>query len=247
MISYYYKYYIEVKNRFILVIFAWLFALTVCYLYKEAILFVLIDSNNSFIESNEKPYFIFTNVTEVFYVYIELSLFIANQIGILILCYQALMFLSFGLYQFEFIKLKFAFQIFVVSWLASTILLYKFIIPFSWNFFLSFQQNLNDSQPVSFFFEAKIMEYFHYFTSLYYICLVNCQFLAILLVVLTNLNEKLKKTKTFRKLFYLIFVVFSTITTPPDVVSQVIISLFLIVIYEFLLLLKQIKINMVTN
>lgn len=247
MISYYYKYYIEIKNRTLLIVFAWILALTICYFYKEAILFLLIDSNNSIISSYEKPYFIFTNITEMFYVYLELSLFISNQIAIFILFYQALMFLSLGLYTFEFLKLKFAFQVFVISWFASTILLYKFVIPFSWNFFLSFQQTSNDIQPVSIFFEAKIMEYFHYFTSLYYICLINCQFLVVLIVFLTNLNEKLGKTKTFRKLFYLIFVVFSTIITPPDVISQIIISLLLITIYEFLLFLKEIKISMVTS
>jgi len=247
MISYYYKYYTEIKNRLLLVIFTWFFTLTICYLYKETILFILVNSNNSFIEYDKKSYFIFTNITEIFYVYIELSLFIANQITLLIFLYQVLMFLSLGLYQFEFLKLKFSFKVFTISWLTSAIFLYKFIIPFSWNFFLSFQQNLNDIQPVSFFFETKLIEYFHYFTSSYYICLINCQFLTLLIIILINLNEKLKKTKTFRKLFYLVFVLFSTIVTPPDILSQIIISSFLILIYEFIILLKQIKISMVTN
>lgn len=247
MISYYYKYYLEIKNRFILITVSWIFTITICYLYKESLLFILIDSNNFLIETPEKPYFIFTNITEVFYVYIELSLFISNQIGLLGFCYHTLMFLSLGLYRFEFIKLKFAFKIFVLSWLVSALLLYKLIIPLSWNFFLSFQQNSNETQPVSLFFEAKLMEYFHYLTGLYYICLINCQFLAMLLILLTNLNEKMAKTKTFRKLFYIIFVIFSTITTPPDIFSQIIVSLLLITIYEVLLFLKQIKINKVTN
>lgn len=247
MISYYYKYYIEIKNRFILVLFTWIFTLIISYVYKEAILFIFINSSNFFIKSVENPYFIFTNITEVFYVYIELSLFIASQTTILILCYQTLMFLSLGLYKFEFIKLKFVFQMFVISWLVSTVLLYKFIVPFSWSFFLSFQQDSNNIQPVSFFFEAKLVEYFRYFINLYYICLINCQFLTIVIILLTSLNEKLNKTKKFRKLFYLIFVIFSTITTPPDVLSQISISFILIIIYELLIFLKQIKINMVTN
>ena len=206
----------------------------------------MLINSNSFFDSSS--YFIFTNVTEVFYVYIELSLFVANQVAILMLFYQILMFLSLGLYQFEFIKLKLAFQVFIISWLISVILLYKLIIPFSWNFFLSFQQNSNSiCHSVSFFFEAKITEYFQYFISLYYICLLNCQFLAALTFFLINISEKLGKTKTFRKLFYLIFVIFSTIITPPDIISQVFISFFLIIIYECLVFLQQLKINMVTN
>jgi sec-independent protein translocase protein TatC len=157
------------------------------------------------------------------------------------------MFLSLGLYQFEFAKLKLIFQVFIVSWILSSILLFKLIVPFSWNFFLSFQENLTNTQSVSLFFEAKLSEYLQYFINLYYVCLASCQFLAVLVIILTNLSEKLKKTKTFRKLFYLIFIIFSTIVTPPDILSQIIISCTLILIYEFLIFLKEVKINVVTN
>lgn len=64
---------------------------------------------------------------------------------------------------------------------------------------------------------------------------------------MTSVSDKLKKTKKFRKLFYLIFVVFSTIVTPPDVLSQICISGILIVIYECIIILKKMKISMVTN
>ncbi len=247
MTSNYTKYYKEIKNRVVLILFAWLFCLNTCYHYKETILFILVDSNNSFLELNNKPYFIFTNVTEIFYVYLELLLFVSNQIAIITLLYQTLMFLSLGLYQFEFVKLKLTFQIFIISWMLSSILLFKLIVPFSWNFFLSFQENSTNAQSISLFFEAKLSEYLQYFVNLYYVCLASCQFLAILIIALTNLSEKLKKTKTFRKLFYLIFIIFSTIITPPDVLSQIIISCILILIYEFLIFLREIRINMVTN
>lgn len=247
MISNYQKYYTEIKNRILLILFAWLLCLNICYYYKETILFILVNSNNSLLELDNKPYFIFTNVTEIFYVYLELILFVANQIALIILIYQILMFLALGLYQFEFLKLKFAFQIFTITWLFSFLLLLNVIVPFSWNFFLSFQEKMYNSQSIDLFFEAKLSEYLQYFISLYYICLINCQFLTVLVVTLTNLSEKLKKTKIFRKLFYLIFVVFSTIVTPPDILSQLCISSFLILLYEFLILLREIKINMATS
>lgn len=242
-----YKYYKEIKNRLVVIITAWGFTLGVCYLYKETILFGLISLNYSFIRLNVKPYFIFTEVTEIFTVYLDLSLFITNQIGIFFLCYQTFMFLSLGLYKFEFLTLKFAFRVFIVCWLFSTFLLYYLVIPFSWSFFLSFQESSSALQPFSLFFETKLTEYFHYFKNLYYICLFSCQFLGILTIFLTSLNEKFKQARAFRKLFYLMFVVFSTIITPPDVLSQICISLSLIITYEFLLLAKFIKINMVTN
>nr|AEP20725.1 SecY-independent transporter protein [Kryptoperidinium foliaceum endosymbiont] len=243
----YYKYYKEIKNRLVLVFFAWVFCFNTCYYYKETILFLLVNTNNTFLNLNNQPYFIFTDVTEVFYVYFELVIFCSNQIALSALFYQTLMFLSLGLYQFEFTKLKLAFQLFILTWLLSSTLLFKVVIPFSWKFFLSFQETSVDSQVLSFFFEAKLNEYLEYLIRLYYVCLISCQFLVILIVSLINLSEKLKKTKMFRKLFYLIFVVFSTIITPPDVLSQILISSILIVVYEFLTFLKKIKISMVTS
>nr|QXV92931.1 SecY-independent transporter protein [Nitzschia anatoliensis] len=243
----YHKYYKEIKNRFVLVSFAWIFNFNTCYYYKETILFLLINTNNAFLSLNDQPYFIFTNVTEVFHVYFELVLFCSNQIALVILFYQLSMFLSLGLYQFEFTKLKFALQLFIITWLISSTLLFKIIIPFSWKFFLSFQETSLNTQLLSFFFEAKLNEYLEYLIKLYYLCLVSCQFLVVIIVSLINLNDKLRRTKIFRKLFYLIFIVFSTIITPPDVFSQVFISSLLILVYELLTLLKKIKINKATS
>ena len=243
----YYKYYSEIKNRFILIIFSWVSLIITCYFYKETLLFILIDLSHYTKNFTIKPYFIFTNVTEIFYVYLELVFFVSNQFMILIILYHILMFLALGLYQFEFTKLKFAFNFFIISWLSSVLLLYKFLIPISWEFFLGFQTNSELTQPISFLFEAKIEEYFHYFKNTYYFCLINCQFLALVTFFLTNLSEPVDKIKTFRKLFYFIFIIFSTITTPPDIFSQILMSSLLMLIYEFLIIVKCLNINKVTN
>jgi len=242
-----YNYYKEIRNRFITAILNWSFCLCVCYSYKETILFTLVHLNYSLTNFNAKPYFIFTEVTEIFNVYIELSLFIANQIGIIFLIYQIFMFFASGLYKFEYQKITFALKIFAISWLSSTILLYILIIPFSWNFFLGFQSSSNAMQPFEIFFETSLINYFHYFISIYYLSVINCQFLGFLTVILTSLNERFRQSRTFRKLFYLIFVIFSTIITPPDVISQIFISLSLIITYELLLLVEFVNINRVAN
>ena len=246
--NFYYKYYIELKNRTFLLFYTWLSVLITCYYYKETILFLLVNSSNYFNTLSTNSYFIFTNVSEIFYVYLDLIFFITNQIVIIMFFYHILMFLALGLYNFEFNKLKTVFQVFLISWFFSIILLYKFLIPYTWTFFLSFQQTNNNIQLIDFFFEAKIIEYFNFFTNLYYICFINCQFLALLLLILTSFSEKLNKIKTFRKLFYFIFVLFSTLTTPPDILSQILLSFTLVLIYEFLIFLRYLKkINKVTN
>lgn len=243
----YKKYSIEIRNRFLLIFFAWLICINTCYYCKEVILFAIVKSNNSFLELNNKPYFIVTNVTEVFYVYFELVLFISNQIAIFILAHQLFMFLSLGLYRFEFTKLKLIFKLFTLSWLFSFTLLIKFIIPFSWKFFLSFQEGSTTAQTVSFFLEVKLNEYLKYFINMYYISLISCQFLTLLIIALTSLSKELGNIKAFRRLFYIIFIVFSTVITPPDILSQIFICTILILTYEITIFLKKIKTSMVTN
>nr|YP_009144738.1 SecY-independent transporter protein [Pseudo-nitzschia multiseries]AKJ77346.1 SecY-independent transporter protein [Pseudo-nitzschia multiseries] len=235
----YYKYYLEIKNRILLLIFTWLLLMVICYHFKEPLLFIFINSNKY---CNSVPYFIFTNVGEVFQVYLHLTLFIANQITILMLLYHSLMFLTLSLYYSEYIQLKSITRIFIITWSCSVILLIKFVVPFSWSFFLSFQETNSYLQPTSFFFEARILEYFHYFTNFYYICVANCQLLGVSILFLNAVSEKMKAIKTFRKLFYLVFILFSTITTPPDIFSQILVSSSLIIIYEFLIFLKYIKV-----
>lgn len=235
---FYYKYYVEIKNRCFLLSTCWIYTLLICYFYKETILFVVIDSSNY-----SQQYFIFTDISEIFYVYLQLTFFIANQITLTMLLYHSLIFLSSGLYKSEYEKLQFAFQIYIFSWICSIILLNKIIIPVSWDFFLSFQK----TEGVALFFEAKIIEYLNYFTNLYYICFLNCQLLAVITLLLNNFSKNMNRIRKFRKLFYIIFVIFSTLTTPPDIISQVLMSTNLITLYELLLFLSILKINRVAN
>ena len=237
----YYKYYLEIKNRIFLLLLTWASLLIICYHFKEPLLFIFINSNKYFNESNSAPYFIFTDVGEIFYVYLQLIFFITNQITILMLLYHGLMFLTLGLYNSEYIQLRSTFKIFIVAWLFSIILLKELVIPFSWYFFLSFQEPENNLQSISFFFEARISEYLDHCTNLYYVCLINCQILALLTLLLNYISENSETIKTVRKLFYFVFMLFSTLTTPPDVISQILMSFGLILIYELLIFLKHLK------
>ena len=247
MISNYYKYYEEIKNRLILIVICWLFCFSMCYTNKEVLLFLIAESNKSLTTIEQTNYFIFTNITEVLNVYIELTFFISNQILIIALIYQIFMFISLGLYHFEFNRLKMALQLFLATWIISSILLYVIIVPFSWNFFLSFHETLGYKNQLPLFFEARLSEYLTYFINLYYLSLLNCQFLALIIFILTSLSNQPNKIKNLRRLFYIVFIVFSTIITPPDIISQLIISCSLVSLYELFLIVKIVKTSMATN
>ena len=218
----------------------WFFSVFICYCYKETILFKIIQSTHNISMSNTLThYFIFTDVSEIFYVYLKLIIFVSNQILLLVFFYHLLMFLSFGLYTKEYLRFRNFLIFFLVSLIISFLFLFNVLLPFTWNFFVHFYENNNSSVNfVSFFFEAKIIEYLFFFTGLYYVCFFSSQILLITLLFINYFSIELVSVYKFRKLFYLVFVCFSTFITPPDVLSQLFLSFCFIMVYELLILLR---------
>jgi Sec-independent protein secretion pathway component TatC len=66
--------------------------------------------------------------------------------------------------------------------------------------------------------------------------------LALLTLIINYASEQKETIQSLRKLFYFVFIIFSTLTTPPDVASQIIMSFSLIIMYELLIFVKYLKI-----
>jgi sec-independent protein translocase protein TatC len=231
------KYLLEIKNRLILLLLTWLSTISICYLYKETILFIIMQPK-TFTNVNEHLaffYFIFTDVTEILSTYLKLILFLSSQIFFIYLIYHFFLFLSPALYLFEYLNIKYTLQIISFVFSFSSIFITYYIIPLTWNFFLSFQ---NSTTICSFnlFFEAKLNEYVCFYIKFYYLCVFYCQFFVFLLLSLKYTNTNKKFIKKYRKLYHYCFIVFSTLISPPEVLSQICISLIFIFIFEFLLL-----------
>ena len=229
-----YNYYLEIKNRIFLIILTWIFTIFVSYIYKEVLLFLCLTKVDLFYQNNVIFYFIFTDVKEVFSVYIQLVLFIGNQVLIFYVIFHSLSFISLGLYQFEFKYLQIMFYSGIIFWIFSLIILNKILLPISWHFFLSFQTLTS----VNLYFEAKLNEYLNFYIFFYYICVFYCQIFILLVFFFNYTNTNLDLIKKFRKLFYYFFVCFSTLITPPDIFSQILFSFAIIIIYEMLVFLN---------
>lgn len=229
----FYSYFLEIRNRLLLVVFGWFFTAFISYFYKETLLFLLIKPN--FFLTNPIPiYFIFTSITEIFSTYLKLVYFLSNQICIICFLYHILLFLSPGLYYSEYKLLKRVFFISLLFFSLSIFILNTAILPACWNFFLSFQNTMVNNS-VNLYFEAKINEYLKFYIHLFFICNLSCQMFMVIILFLIYIKGDLKLIKKFRKIFYLSFVIFATIITPPDITTQLILSSGMICIYEVLI------------
>lgn len=240
-----YKYFSEIKNRSFLLILTWISVILVSYCFKEVLLFTITKPSIylSFYTSSssyESIYFIFTDVIEIFLVYISLIFFIGNQIASLFMLYHFLFFVALGLYKFEYNYLTFIFKISLFFFMFSIVIYNKFLFPFSWNFFLSFQE-FAVLKFLTLHFESKINEYITFYITFYYLCIVYFQIFVFLVLFFDYVKDDLKTVKIFRKFFYYSFVIFSTLITPPDIFSQFILSINIIVNYEILMFFLIIK------
>ncbi len=246
----FYRYYFEIKNRSLLLALTWSTTVLVSYCYKEALLFItikptLMNLNKEFV------YFIFTDITEIFSVFISLVMFFGNQIIIFYVVYHLWAFISPGLYRSEYSKIKFVLKT-VVFVFCLFILIFNFILlPLSWNFFISYQ-NFAAVKSITLYFEAKMNEYLNFYLEFYYICGFYCQITMFIVFFFYWMKNNFQVLKKIRKIFYYFFVIVSTLLTPPDVVSQIILSVFLIISYELIIFSFMFKdsvkfFNSVTN
>lgn len=240
------KYFLEIKNRFFLLLLTWVSTVLISYLYKEILLFSIVQPNLilNFGTGSAFFYFIFTNVTEIFSVYLQLVLFLSFQIFVLSFFYHIFSFLSPSLFYTEYFYLKFFYKTIVGVWFFSVILLSYMLVPLTWNFFLSFQ-SLTKAYSFNLHFEAKLDEYLSFYIELYYLSVLYCQVFAALFFLLINTNTNIKIVRKFRKLNYYFFILFSTLISPPDILSQVLISTVTILLYEFLLFSFMIRSSLI--
>lgn len=241
----FYKYILELKNRLFLSCFSWFITFIVCYNYKKTLLFLLIKLNIKLYHS-ESFYFITTNLTDVFNVYIKICCFISNQFFIIYLIYNCLLFISPGLFYYEYknLKLIVLFSLFLNC--VNIVAFNSLFLPYLWSFFLSYFEN-NVVENINIFFEIQITDYFLFYINTYYILILISQLFLIIFMILFFISNKINVIKTTRKLTYAIFLIFSTIITPPDVISQVILTIFFILLYEIIINLIFFKIVIKIN
>ena len=235
------KFFIEIRNRVFLIFLAWSVTFMVCYLHKDIILFLFINPCINLFKTNF-VYFISTNLIEIFQTNIVISNFIAVQITILMTLYHTLLFFVPGLYKKEYLQILTLYLINIILLYFFISMLYNCILPKSWEFFISYQKLINNN--IKIFFEAHLYNYVNFCITLYKIILINSQFIFIL-VSYVNFHKLYRKfIKTIRKKIYLVIIIISTIVTPPDILSQLIISTWTILVYESLILAIIIKKNL---
>ena len=183
---------------------------------------------------------IFTALHEGFFTQVKVAFFISMTIAFPILLIQLWKFIASGLYKNE----KMMFLPFLIAtpilFFLGGCMVYYIVIPLAWDFFISFQiTGIDGSLPIE--LEPRISEYLSLVMKLIFAFGI-CFELPVLLLLLTKSGIMTPQDlANKRKYAILISFVVAAILTPPDVISQVLLALPMIVLYEFSILLSKIN------
>ena len=147
------NYFFEIKLRLLYSIFFFVAIISFSFIYKETLLYLL--TKECFIKSKWlTPYFIYTNLTEVFYAYLEVCFLVGVYLSIPYLIIQIWLFLNPGLYQVEYKKLKIYVSTYLVIYVVTTLMTHYVFLPFMWYFFSGFE-SISSNNSIDIFFEIS--------------------------------------------------------------------------------------------
>jgi sec-independent protein translocase protein TatC len=118
----------ELKLRLFYTQLVWLTLLFLSYNYKETLLYLLIKQS-IFQRQANLPYFIYTDITEVFYSYLNICIFTSTYLILPLISFQIWKFVKPGLYLTEEQFWRKFLTVLSVTWITSNFLIYYKLIP----------------------------------------------------------------------------------------------------------------------
>lgn len=229
---------IELRNRLTWAVLALFITFGVCYYFVEDIYGFLVRPLADIMGPDRRM--IYTALTEVFFTYVKVSFFAACFVSAPVFLGQFWAFVAPGLYKNErsaFMPFLFATP---VLFLMGGALVYYFIMPLAWKFFLSFEQ-AGGASALAIQLEAKVGEYLSLVMKLIF-AFGLCFQLPVLLTLMARAGiVTANGLASRRKYAVVIAFVFAAVLTPPDLISQVGLGIPIIILYEISIIMARIS------
>ncbi|MEE4359688.1 MAG: twin-arginine translocase subunit TatC [Desulfococcaceae bacterium] len=213
----------ELRDRLIRCMLAIGAGFCIAYAFKEKLFEILLHPLLQVMGKGET--LIFTGLPEAFFTYLKVALLAGAMLASPVILYQFWMFVAPGLYQKEkkvLLPIVFLSTLFFVG---GSLFGYFYVFPFGFQFFLGFANENLQALP-------SMKEYLTFSSKL----LLAFGVVFELPLVLTAMARMGLVTPEFlrinRKYAILIFFIGAAIITPPDVVTQIMMGIPLMILYE---------------
>tara|TARA_B100001250_G_scaffold283267_1_gene245435 strand:+ start:753 stop:1490 length:738 start_codon:yes stop_codon:yes gene_type:complete len=216
----------ELKFRCFYIIISLLFSFLIGYLYRSEVLFLFSKPLVLLMGKSSKMSFIYTHLGEALFAQIKASFIISILCSFVPLFFINLwLYIIPGLFVYERGFLKSSLLLFFVFSVLGFLIGYNLILPFAWEFLISFSVSDNSlSSPFSVLLEARIKDYIDLVFNLVCIIFLVFQIPLIIIVLLSLRVISLNFCTTHRRYFLLISWIVAACVTPPDIVSQALVA-----------------------
>ena len=185
---------------------------------------------------------IFTALHEAFFTQIKVAFFTALFVSFPIILLQVWRFVAPGLYKAE----KAAFMPFLIAtpvlFFLGGAMVYYIVIPLAWDFFLSFQLT-GGADTLSIEVEPRISEYLSLVMRLIFAFGLSFELPVVILLLAKAGLVTAEGLASKRKYAVLASFVMAAILTPPDVISQVMLAVPIILLYELSILATRVMVR----
>ncbi len=222
---------IELRQRIIKILIALSIFFVISFKYAKNILAFLTEPLKGFVGTGNLVYL---KLTGGFFIFFKVSLVFALILSSPVIIYQIFMFMAPGLFDHEKRLLKIIIAVGFISFFTGFAFLYKLVLPVFLSFFSRFVFDFYEIYP-------DINDYIDFILkfNLYAGILFTIPF-AIFLMVNFKIIE-FKKLLELRKGFVILAFIVSAAITPPDVLSQILVSIIIIGLFELGILISRIR------
>ncbi len=222
---------IELRTRLIYVMIGFIVCFFISFYFAEAIFEFLVAPLADQLKERTGARMIYTALHEAFFTYVKVAFFAAAFISFPLICTQVWLFIAPGLYREE----KNAFLPFLLAtpvlFLLGAALVYYWIFPLAWDFFLDFQK-LGTEGTLAIEMEPKVGEYLSLVMQLIFAFGIGFE-LPVLLILLAKVGIVSSQGLADKRRYAVVGVfIAAAILTPPDVISQIGLAVPIILLYE---------------
>jgi len=218
----------ELRNRIIIILAVLVVGIVLCFSYAETIVKLLTDISDRFGYN-----FVYIKPQELLMVYFSISLIGSIVVCSPVIAYEIYAFCSPGLKKKERSFVLMAFVFGFSCFAAGVFFAYKIMLPFMLKFLISFSTGTAIKASIT------IQEYVSFLLLIFIIFGLIFE-LPVISVLLTSLGiikpEWLVKA---RKVMIVAIFFIAAVITPPDIVSQIMVAVPIIALYELSIVLSR--------